>query len=307
VLPSRLRRWPIVGLLALLLLIAGTAILWLTQYRQPAVRDLVSYFPTREATVLYLDVEAIRASGILDKLVGSTVGEDPEYRAFIAQTGFDYKRDLNRVMMNSAGGIHYFVLQGRFDWAKLKSWAASQGGVCKEDYCHTKGSTPDRIISWRKLRSDMMALASARDEAGARAIDRRAAEPVAFDVPGAPLWLHVPGETMRSTTDLPAGTKMFASALKAADRAVFSLLPDGKNFALAADVACPGAEQAAVLKAQLEGLTNLLLGLLTRERKTPSDSDLSGVLTSGKFDRAGTHVKGRWTVQRAFLDALGGS
>ncbi|MBC7924615.1 MAG: hypothetical protein H7039_03070, partial [Bryobacteraceae bacterium] len=254
------RRWPILGGIALLLLLTGGAIYYFAGTLKPATTaDLVGYFPAREATVLYFDVNALRASGILEKLVGSTVGEASEYRAFIAQTGFDYKRDLDRVLLNSSGGIHYFLLEGRFDWNKLKAYAKEQKGSCSGNDCHLQGSTPDRVISWRKLSGGRMALASARDENGARDIapdiETRRPEPVAYEIPNTPIWLHVPGEVLRATQQLPPGTRLFAKALETAERATFALGSQDKKFALAAEVVCKNPEDAAVLRAQLEGIT----------------------------------------------------
>lgn len=304
---SRLRRWPVVAGVVVLLFLTGAAILYLSQSTSATPANFVTYFPGREAMVLYLDVNAMRASGLLEKLVGSTVGEDPEYKNFIQQSGFDYKRDLNHVMLNSAGGVHYFVLQGHFDWGKLRSYASSQGGTCKDDYCYMKGSTPDRVISWRKLRRDMMALASARDEAGARAVDRRSPEAARFDVPSAPLWIHLPAQVLRSASQLPPGTRMFAKALEPAERAVFALGPAEKDFQLAVDVVCSNQEDAATLKAQFESITKLLVSLIAREKKTPNPDDLSGILASGNFDRVDKHVRGRWAIRRKYLDSLGGT
>ncbi len=259
--------------------------------------------------MFYLDVGALRASGILDKLVGSTVGEAADYTAFVRQSGFDYKRDLERVMLNSAGGIHYFLLQGKFDWPKLRSYAESQGGKCQgATYCQMKGSTPDRVISWRRISDDYMGLASARDEAGARAIDRRPSpEKAPFTSPAAPLWLHLPGDVIRANQELPAGTRLFAKALEKSERVVFALAPDNAGFALTADVTCANPEEAAILRAQLDGLTKTLASFIAREKQQPSAADLSGVLTSGQFERADRNVKARWSVPKAFIDSLGGS
>ena len=55
---------------------------------------------------------AIRNSGLLEKLFGSTVGEEAEYKTFLQRTGFDYKRDLDTVLMSSASGVHYLLLKG---------------------------------------------------------------------------------------------------------------------------------------------------------------------------------------------------
>jgi hypothetical protein len=294
-------------LIAALVVVAaiGVAVgLYLTQFTKTDALALTAYFPAREATTFYIDVNAMRASGILEKLVGTTVGEEQEYRDFVQGTGFDYKRDLNQVIVNSAGGVHYFVLEGKFDWDRLKGYATKQGGKCDGDACHVKGSTPDRIVSFRKLRKNLMALASAKDESAANAIDKRTPEKQPYDIPSAPVWAHVPVGMVRSMPNYPAGTRLFAKALESADRAVFTLTPASDGFNLSADVECRTQEDAAILKAQLEGITSLLQKFLRLEKQTPNAGDLSGMLSSGSFERAGTHVKARWPVTKAFLDAI---
>ncbi|HYO81198.1 MAG TPA: hypothetical protein VES20_07345 [Bryobacteraceae bacterium] len=294
-------------LIAALLIIAAAGVvvgIWLTRSSQLNAASMSAYFPERTATVLYLDVNALRASGVLEKLVGSTVGEEAEYRDFVRGTGFDYKNDLHQVMLNSAGGIHYFLLQGRFDWDKLRSWAQSQGGACTDDGCSMKASTPDRVVSFRRLQKNLMAMATARDASGAAAVERRrTTEGVA--VPSAPLWFMVPSEAMRNVSSYPAGTRLFAKALESADRALFTLGPQGEQFELKLDVTCHSQEEAAILKAQLEGVTSLLHKLITREQQKPNPGDLSGVLTSGSFNREGAHVLGRWTISKSVIDSLG--
>ncbi|HYP05170.1 MAG TPA: hypothetical protein VER03_02965, partial [Bryobacteraceae bacterium] len=96
--PLRHRGWILVaGLIAIAVI--GTVIA--TRMSSPKLdgAGMAAYMPQRDAAVLFLDVAAVRDSGILDKLMGSTVGEEAEYKAFVQQTGFDYKRDLDRVMV----------------------------------------------------------------------------------------------------------------------------------------------------------------------------------------------------------------
>jgi hypothetical protein len=302
--PLRVRGRLLVAALVLIAAIGVAIGLWFTRYTGTDAAALASYFPSRSAATVYLDVAAMRSSGILDKLVGSTVGEEREYRDFVQGTGFDYKRDLNQVALNSAGGVHYFVLEGRFDWDKLESYAKAQGGQCGSDGCHVQGSTPDRIVSFRRLRKNLMAMASAKDQSAAKAIDRRTQEQTGYSVPNAPLWAHVPVELVRSMPSYPSGTRLFAKALESADSALFTLTPAADGFQLAADVACRTQEDAAILKAQLEGITGLLQKFLRLEKQKASAADLSGILSAGSFERSGTHVKARWPVPRAFLDAL---
>jgi hypothetical protein len=304
---TRIRGWHLIAGL-LLIAVAGTGIAIYLSRRAPVdAPSMLSWFPGREATVVYLDIAAVRSSGILEKLVGSAVREEAEYRAFVQGTGFDYKRDLDRAMLNSAGGLHYFVLQGRFDWQKLKSYANSQGGGCEGDYCHMDGSTPERVISFRRLSDNLMALASTRDENGARAIDRRTPGKQAFDVPEAPVWAHVPADAVRAMPAYPAGTRLFAKALESAERAVFTLKPAQDQLELAVKVTCQSEQAADALTAQLRAVTELLGKLIARESQKPSPADLSGLLTAGTFERKDRHVFGRWPVPRALIDSLGSS
>jgi hypothetical protein len=268
---------------------------------------MASFMPQRDAAVLYVDVAALRSSGILDKLVGSTVGEEAEYKAFLQQSGFDYKRDLDRVLVNSAGGTHYFVAAGRFDWDKLKSYAKGQGGSCDGDFCTVKGSAPDRIVSFYPISKTLLAMASSAEPDAARQISARTPVKAPYDVPNQPLWLYVPSSVLQRQTDLPSGTRLFTRALESSQRVMFSLGPQAGKFELAMDVTCRTPEDAVVLKNQLEGITKLLQSLIAREKQTPSTRDLSGVLTSGSFERTSEHVIGRWPIDKSFVDSLGGS
>jgi hypothetical protein len=265
---------------------------------------MASYMPERDAAVLFIDVAAIRNSGILEKLVGSTVAEEAEYKNFLQQSGFDYKRDMDRVMVNSAEETHYFLVEGRFDWDKLQAYAKNQGGSCEGDFCTVKGSTPGRIISFYPVAKKFMALASSPNEKAAREINSRTPVKPAYDVPDRPIWLHVPTSLMQQQVNLPAGTRLFARALQDSKRVMFSLGPQGDKFEVSMDVVCRTPEEAAVLRTQLEGVTKLLQSFIARDKQTPSMKDLSGVLTSGSFQREAEHVIGRWPIDRGFIDSL---
>jgi hypothetical protein len=268
--------------------------------------EMMAYFIERDAALFYADVAAMRNSGVLDKLVGSAAQEEPEYKNFVSQTGFDYKRDLDRVMLSSANGVHYFLLHGRFRWPKLKDYARQHGGGCDGDYCWLKGSTPDRIISFYPVSGNLMALASAKSDTAAKAIERRPPGQTNFELPSEPVWLNLPASFIRSQTDLPSGTKLFARALEPAERVLFTAGPEEDRFRLTMNVTTGTEEQAAVLKAQLEGITTLLQKLIRREDQKPNPEDLSGVLTAGSFERTGRNVIGRWPIRPGFLESLAG-
>jgi hypothetical protein len=302
---KRFRPWQIaVGLAALAAIAAGLVSFF---SRNPALTavEMAAYMPRGEATFLYADAALIRRSGLLEKLAGSTVVEDADYKKFIAETGFDYRRDLERIFGRSEGDTQLVLVEGRFDWQKLEGYALKQGGRCEQRFCNVKSSTPGRIVSFYPIRKNLMALAFSNAENAAREISYQP-QKAALQVPSEPVWISIPGQSMRSSANLPAGTRLFVKALEAAQKVTFTLGPQQQNLELAMNVICNREEDAAVLKAQLEGLTTTLQKFIARERQSPNPADLSGILTAGVFDRAGRHVLGRWPIRREFLDSLSG-
>jgi len=290
--------------------VVGTVIALRVSAPKLSGRAMAEYMPERDAAVLFVDVASIRSSGILEKLAGSTVAEEPEYKAFLQQTGFDYKRDLDRLMASLAPGegplTHYFLLEGRFDWDKLKRYATSQGGACHGDICSVKGSTSGRIVSFYPVSSKLMALASSPNDQAARDVRKISASARAYEVPEKPLWLYVPRSTLQKQTGLPSGTRLFTRALEPAKSVMFSLGSQTGKFLLQMDVTCVTTEDAVVMKNQLEGLTQLLQKFIARERQTPNATDLSGILTSGTFERSSEHVIGRWPIDKAVFESVAG-
>ena len=86
---------------------------------------------------------------------------------------------------------------------------------------------------------------------------------------------------------------------------MFSLGPEGDRYEINLDVTCKTPEEAVLVKNQLEGITAFLQKLIAREKQTPNRNDLSGILTSGSFERQAEHVIARWPIEKAFLDSLG--
>lgn len=297
------RRWkPLAAVLSALIAIGAG--LWITQSggRPLTPEQMLSHLPRGEATYFYADVAGIRGSGILDK-TPAAVAQEAEYKTFVTQTGFDYARDLDRLAGRSQGATQLLLLQGRFDWDRLREYAQRQGGKCSGELCSVRGQTPNRVVSFLKLRSNTMALAFSDREGVASEVKERQ-EPVAVANPGKPLWIVMPSSVLRESAAMPAGTKLFATALEPAERVLFSVTPIERNFELAMDVTCRKAEDAAILKAQLEGITGMLQKMITRSKQQPSPNDLSGILTSGKFERTGANVLARWPIPAAFVESL---
>jgi hypothetical protein len=262
---------------------------------------LVSALPTLRATVVYLDTGELRRSGMLGLLAGSKAAEEPDYRKFVDETGFDYRTDLDAVAAAFVENRFYATLRGRFRWKQLTSYAESQGGECHYSVCTMLGSTAERNISFYPLKSDVLALAVSSDPQAVTGIS-----PLARlqSVPRDPFWISVPAATFNRLDSFPAGTRAFLSPLARAEKVVFAAGAQGDRLQLRLEVSCATPEAAAELIKQFSGVTGLLKSMIEREHMTPNPRDLSGVLVAGTFEQRQSTVIATWPVERGFVEAL---
>lgn len=269
--------------------------------------DLVGYLPTANASVVYVDVQTLRRSGILAMLAGSRAAEEPDYQQFVQATKFDYRQDLDAIAAAFKDGRVYFALHGRFHWANLKDYAVAQGGSCHNDFCVVQGSQPNRRISFYPLKSDVVAMAIGPDDFGAYQITDRS-RTLAPAQPKEPVWAVVPAVALQRMDILPAAAKSYVPALAGAEQIVFSIDADpAQQLQLGVHVTCKDATAASALLTQLETTTKALRELLAHQRPKPDPSDLSGVLMAGTFRRDERQVYGVWPIPKPFLDAVAGS
>ncbi len=276
------------------------------RFQRNSTPNLLARLPVDDAVVVYIDFEALRRAHVLDILAGSNVVQEPEYRAFVDQTGFDYLRDLDTAFVSFHPDGTYFLLRGRFDWRNLTEYTVGQGGACHNTLCKVQGSTPERKISYFPLQPNVMALAVSKSDSAVLVLQGRG-QALKFELPNEPVWSLVPVSALKNASDLPAGPRMFARALTGADRILLTLGPEGGRMELRLDVTCRSADDAKSLAAQLTDATARLRELIARQKQAPNPRDLSGILTAGAFDQKDVHVLGRWPIERAFLEALAGS
>ena len=259
--------------------------------------------PQRDAVIVYIDFRQLRQAGILGMLDTAKAAEDPDYREFARKINLDWKKDLDSVMLALAPSGKYMVVEGRFDWKSLRNYAQGAGGECFGSVCRVAGSTPERRISFLPLNDRTMALAVSADEWAARTLQGEAPGPRPA-LPGAPVWLKIPGSALKSGSGLPDGTRMFAHSIEQADYAMLTFAPDGRRLAAKLDVECSDARDAADIAGELSHATTLLREMIAREHQTPNPADFSGVLTSGNFWSQGNRVYGTWPIERSFLENL---
>ena len=131
------------AVIAIAVLAGGTALLAAGRHlgwrwsaltsRAGSLPALASLAPPDSNLIVFADVSALRASPLLDQLKGllPAANPDADYAAFVRASGFDYQRDLDRVMLASheVNGQTEIVAiaDGRFDRAKIRAYALANG------------------------------------------------------------------------------------------------------------------------------------------------------------------------------------
>jgi hypothetical protein len=293
-------------LAVLLVAVCGVAVATVYLYRARGSSnpsEIVSYLPNANATVLYVDVDSIRRSGILSMIVGSKAAQDLEYRQFVEETLFDYREDLDSVAAAFKDGQVFFALRGRFHWKNLMDYTIRQGGSCHNGFCTAPTSRPNRRVSFYPVRPDVMGLAFSQDDFAAYQVTRNAGK-LALAPPLKPIWALVPAPALGDTDALPAGTKPYASALRNAQEILFSIGPQDDHLQVSLRVECRDAKDATTLQKDFESTTDTLRNWIAREHRQPNAADLSGVLVAGTFRREDRRIFGQWPIPRAFVDAI---
>ncbi len=271
----------------------------------PSPVDLVASLPAANATVVYIDVDALRRSGILNMLAGSKAAEEPDYQQFVDETRFDYARDLDAVAAAFKDGQVYFALRGRFHWNDLTAYAAHQGGSCHENYCVLAGSQPNRRISFYPLAPNVMAMAVAPDDFAAYQIKRQARQ-LPIPSPNQPLWALVPADALKNSSALPDDAKPYLAALQNTDQILFSVGPSVDHLQLDVHVTCKDAAAASALVGNLEGATKTLRQWIGQSHQPANPGDLTSLLVAGAFRRDDRQVYGQWPIPKAFVGAIAG-
>jgi hypothetical protein len=254
---------------------------------------------------VYIDVAGLRSTGILDAVAGSRAAESEEYRKFVQETRFDYRTDLDAVLIAYRDGNGYYLVRGRFDWKSIRGYGSARGG-CYNAYCLVQGSIPERMVSYMPLRSGVLAIAVGKDPALVKQMADTHDNHGLAQLPDQPVWISVPAEMLRKPETFPSGTQQFVKALQRAGNAVISISPESERFAARLEVECNTPEDAVVLRAQLEYITETLRKYIERTGQKPNIRDLSGVLTRGTFQRVGRKVFGHWPIERAFIETVAG-
>ena len=268
-------------------------------------QQLIQSLPQARATHVFIDVDGLRKSGLLDLIAGSKSVEDPDYIAFVNQTGFNYRTDLDAIAAAFSEGNTYLAIRGRFKWNSLAAYAQAHGGKCDGlKVCSLPASRSGAFISFLLLRPGVLAMAVSTDERGVSMIGPQDWRKPPH-LPIEPVWISVPSFAL-SEANLAAGTHAFLEPLSQAQDVTFAVGAAQKGFQIRLEAVCATPEIAELLTRRLSATTDMLKKMLERDHVTPTPSDLTAVLTSGTFSQENARVTGTWPLDRAFVESLAG-
>jgi hypothetical protein len=270
---------------------------WLLHQRRPDA--WFRRLPGENVLLVHLDVSALRRSGSLVPLLRSQVAPDPDYTAFIRDTGFDYQRDLDQAVLCLLPDRVYILARGRFDVPRLRAYAQSQGGACP-GHCQMPASRPGRRISFQPLASDLLALATAPEPDAVLALQN---EPTVNALPLAQtarslnagpslLWLTAAPSTLGQVLPI-------APALSKAQRAYLFANSAAPGIQIVLHAECASEAQAAETRRLLQGIHDLLGGLARR-----GPAEWSQVLNSALVEQQGTVARVSWVLTDEVLRSL---
>jgi hypothetical protein len=265
-------------------ILMGASAFWYHS-RAYAPAQLLQMLPPDRGVYVFLDIGLLRSAGLLDVVAGAKSIEQPDYQKFVADTGFDYRQDLDQVAIAFRDGDVYYAAQGDFNWDKLAAYAPAHGGKCDRFLCTTPGSEPGRNVSYYMPRNNILALATSRTASAGDMV-----APGTWrngpNIPAVGLWVAAPGGVFKNLNAAPAVARPFLAPLAAAQSTIFTLGPGQQDFELRVEVTTRDAASSRKLAEQVESLNT------------------AAQLTTARVESKDTQVVGTWPVSKAFLESL---
>ena len=303
---QRSSSWLLVLFVAILAAGIYGLVVWNRWGADPTLEFVLNRLPETKAVTVHVDFAEIRKAGLAELMAGTPVAEEPDYLRFVSESGFDWKTDLDAVTASKSGDDWYCFALGRFDMEKLRNFAMSRGGMCRNGVCEVAGATPGRLISFYPVSSRMLALASSKSQLAVYHLQSKPHPTWPGGVPEGSAWVSFNGSVLAGDPALPAGGRLFGKILASTERTTFSVVRGAAGLEVKMRAHSLDAPGAGNVKAQLEGVTKEFRGYFERMGQASSPADLSGLLLSGEFGVTGNETTGRWPVHTDFLKKLAG-
>lgn len=299
--------------------IAGSAVLLIhlrrasTAHASP-VPELLSALPPGAPTLVYLDFAAVRASSFYQHRPdrGPITVPDKNYADFVQSTGFDFEKDLDRVVIASWPSAStkespktVAVADGRFDRSKIRDYAMRKGKVERQEGRDVYLFPSQKQGAWNSLTfldnhrvalvegpSIAPVLASHADDSASDPARERAARldgAAAFAITRVP---QVPGNFaaggMQST--------QLATLARSVQWVTLAARPEGENLRVSLEGECDNDTDARQLQSALELLRMFGRAALdspkTRQSMDPAThAVLETMLESADVTQAGERVR----------------
>jgi hypothetical protein len=300
----------LIVLAILLLILTGVAIYYIHGHGSSPVivtgpgapPELLSLLPSDAPVVVYGDVAALKNSPAFGKgsiLLTPGVAEEPQYKDFVRDTGFEYTRDLDRFVIaawpdknrssrEGSPSVPLIALaDGRFDRQKIDAYAKRIGSITKNgeaEVYETPSAVPGEKISFTFLAPGRIAIAQGMGldailhPSKATSPDPDASARIAR-VSGAEFFAVARTDDLPKEIGIPGvQSGQLNRLLKSIRTITLSGHPEANSFVLAAEADCdslPNAFQLATLLDTLRWLGRAALAdPKTRAQMHPSDAAL---------------------------------
>jgi hypothetical protein len=311
----------------LLVLAAGLLFYFRSHPAEPPsgpVPELLLLAPSDAESIAYVDLAALRQSPFLTQLLAlaPSPNEDPEYREFVSSTGFDYSRDLERVVIVTRGAapatLTTAIADGKFDRAKIAAYALRTGKLEKQksaDVYVVATGKPTKTVAFTFLAPGRIFLANSAELNPSDSSTAQNLPPGQHE-----RYLRVAGSAVILMGRVDASQENFSvfgfrsRDLKHALRDVrwFSLAarPANDRLLVALEAECISDGAARELQAAGETLRLLARLLLsdagTRKQMSPQAAALAqAILRNGEFVRSDERVAFRFEISAEALAAAG--
>jgi hypothetical protein len=236
--------------------------------------ELLDMAPADSTFLAYADVAALRQDPLVARAaaLAQPAAEDRDYAEFVRATGFDYQRDLDRVVFanrpGTSGGT-MAIAEGRFDQKKIEEYALRSGKVADQDghaVYVVPSTTPGKNISFAFLSANRVAVSDGVDLFATQGrISPAPLDPAMHErlsrVAAAPLFFaaKTPAHGATGANAAPGAPSLFES-VRWVD---FAAQPDGGDVILSAEGECDSPEEAQKVATAIEFLRGVLRSALT--------------------------------------------